>query len=147
MTWDTGYALSTSYPWLQVVKNEADGKQVTLEYEILAILEFNSTRKRMSLIVRAPDHKLLLFCKGAPHPLHCLLDLESRVLLAAGVFQLRVPLGRLNRRLYTDFLKSGVFYSVVTNALFICRVEMGVEASVYITKSAAIRILGAPRST
>ena len=41
----------------------------------------------------------------------------------------------------SDFLQSGVFYSVVTNALFICRVEKGVETSVYITEFAVIRIL------
>ena len=43
--------------------------------------------------------------------------------------------------LYSDFLESGVSYSVVTNALFICRVEKGVETSVYITEFAVIRIL------
>ncbi|KAI0820969.1 calcium transporting ATPase [Irpex lacteus] len=35
------------------------------EYEILNVCEFNSTRKRMSTIVRAPDGKLRIFCKGA----------------------------------------------------------------------------------
>ncbi|ODV89990.1 hypothetical protein CANCADRAFT_26222 [Tortispora caseinolytica NRRL Y-17796] len=37
-----------------------------IEFPILAILEFNSTRKRMSVIVRMPDTgKILLICKGA----------------------------------------------------------------------------------
>lgn len=31
----------------------------------LRVLEFNSTRKRMSVVVRSPDNKLLLICKGA----------------------------------------------------------------------------------
>lgn len=35
------------------------------EYEILNICEFNSTRKRMSTIVRGPDGKIKLYCKGA----------------------------------------------------------------------------------
>ena len=35
------------------------------EYTILNVLEFNSTRKRMSAIVRMPDNKIILFCKGA----------------------------------------------------------------------------------
>lgn len=35
------------------------------EYEILNICEFNSTRKRMSAIVRGPDGKIKIFCKGA----------------------------------------------------------------------------------
>lgn len=37
----------------------------SLEYEILNICEFNSTRKRMSTIARCPDGKIKLFCKGA----------------------------------------------------------------------------------
>jgi phospholipid-translocating ATPase len=36
------------------------------EYQILNTLEFNSTRKRMSAIVRMPeDNRIVLFCKGA----------------------------------------------------------------------------------
>lgn len=35
------------------------------EYKILNTLEFNSSRKRMSAIVRMPDGKIILFCKGA----------------------------------------------------------------------------------
>jgi phospholipid-translocating ATPase len=34
-------------------------------YEVLNTLEFNSTRKRMSAIIRMPDKKIMLFCKGA----------------------------------------------------------------------------------
>jgi len=34
-------------------------------YEILNILEFNSTRKRMSVVVRTPSNELKLFTKGA----------------------------------------------------------------------------------
>ncbi|KAI9702581.1 MAG: hypothetical protein M1836_001061 [Candelina mexicana] len=35
------------------------------EYELLAVCEFNSTRKRMSTIFRCPDGKIRLYCKGA----------------------------------------------------------------------------------
>ena len=35
------------------------------EYQVLNTLEFNSTRKRMSAILRMPDGKIILFCKGA----------------------------------------------------------------------------------
>ncbi|KAG2171504.1 hypothetical protein INT43_008230 [Umbelopsis isabellina] len=37
------------------------------EYELLNIIEFNSTRKRMSVIVRRPDpwNDIVLYCKGA----------------------------------------------------------------------------------
>ncbi|XP_053727636.1 phospholipid-transporting ATPase ID-like [Synchiropus splendidus] len=39
------------------------GKQRS--YELLAILDFNNVRKRMSVIVRSPEGKLSLYCKGA----------------------------------------------------------------------------------
>ena len=35
------------------------------EYEILQACKFNSTRKRMSSVVRGPDRRMRLFCKGA----------------------------------------------------------------------------------
>jgi len=35
------------------------------EYEILNVCEFNSTRKRMSVIVRGPDKRIKLYTKGA----------------------------------------------------------------------------------
>ncbi|KDQ53432.1 hypothetical protein JAAARDRAFT_137304 [Jaapia argillacea MUCL 33604] len=35
------------------------------EFEILNVCEFNSTRKRMSTVVRGPDGKVKLYCKGA----------------------------------------------------------------------------------
>ncbi|XP_072353195.1 phospholipid-transporting ATPase ID [Scyliorhinus torazame] len=34
-------------------------------YELLSILDFDNVRKRMSVIVRHPDKKLYLYCKGA----------------------------------------------------------------------------------
>lgn len=37
----------------------------TEEYEILNILEFNSSRKRMSVICRTPEGKIRIYCKGA----------------------------------------------------------------------------------
>ncbi|XP_073279408.1 putative phospholipid-transporting ATPase 9 [Primulina huaijiensis] len=48
--------------------NELDlvsGKRVERSYKLLNIIEFNSTRKRMSVIVRDEEGKLLLLCKGA----------------------------------------------------------------------------------
>lgn len=36
-----------------------------LEFELLAVNEFNSTRKRMSAIFRCPDGKIRCYCKGA----------------------------------------------------------------------------------
>ncbi|XP_076876494.1 phospholipid-transporting ATPase ID [Brachyhypopomus gauderio] len=34
-------------------------------YKLLAVLDFNNVRKRMSVIVRSPDGRLTLYCKGA----------------------------------------------------------------------------------
>uniref|UniRef100_A0AAV2IWW7 Phospholipid-transporting ATPase n=1 Tax=Knipowitschia caucasica TaxID=637954 RepID=A0AAV2IWW7_KNICA len=39
------------------------GHHVT--YELIAVLDFNNVRKRMSVIVRNPEGKTTLFCKGA----------------------------------------------------------------------------------
>eukprot|EP01042_Synura_sphagnicola_P004241 gene4241-5361_t len=36
-----------------------------LEYELLATIPFDSTRKRMSVVLRGPDKKVFLLCKGA----------------------------------------------------------------------------------
>ncbi|KAG7523913.1 phospholipid-transporting ATPase IB isoform X1 [Solea senegalensis] len=42
---------------------DARGKE--MRYELLNVLEFSSNRKRMSVVVRTPDRKLRLYCKGA----------------------------------------------------------------------------------
>ncbi|KAI3452964.1 hypothetical protein Pfo_009627 [Paulownia fortunei] len=45
--------------------NPVSGKRVERSYKLLNVLEFNSSRKRMSVIVRDEEGKLLLLCKGA----------------------------------------------------------------------------------
>eukprot|EP00743_Colponemidia_sp_Colp-15_P002993 GILK01003236.1.p1 GENE.GILK01003236.1~~GILK01003236.1.p1 ORF type:complete len:1259 (+),score=240.27 GILK01003236.1:51-3779(+) len=42
---------------------DMNGEQKT--YQILNVIEFTSDRKRMSVIVRTPDNKIKLLCKGA----------------------------------------------------------------------------------
>ncbi|XP_010329996.2 phospholipid-transporting ATPase FetA-like isoform X2 [Saimiri boliviensis] len=37
----------------------------TRVYQLLTILDFNNVRKRMSVIVRTPEDRIILFCKGA----------------------------------------------------------------------------------
>ncbi|XP_021849931.1 phospholipid-transporting ATPase 3 isoform X2 [Spinacia oleracea] len=44
---------------------EKMGKIDDVPYEILNVLEFNSTRKRQSVVCRCPDGRLILYCKGA----------------------------------------------------------------------------------
>ncbi|XP_063152014.1 phospholipid-transporting ATPase ID-like isoform X2 [Candoia aspera] len=49
-----------------------------LVYELLAILDFNNVRKRMSVVVRNPSGKLTLYCKGADTILYELLHPSCR---------------------------------------------------------------------
>lgn len=56
-----GYKFVARTPRTVII--EAGGKQ--LEYTLLAVCEFNSTRKRMSTIFRCPDGKVRCYCKGA----------------------------------------------------------------------------------
>jgi phospholipid-transporting ATPase len=44
---------------------ECTKKDVRAEYEVLNVCEFNSTRKRMSVVLRDPEGKIKLYCKGA----------------------------------------------------------------------------------
>ncbi|MCO5558594.1 hypothetical protein L7F22_012180 [Adiantum nelumboides] len=44
---------------------EKIGRVQDVEYEIMNVLEFNSTRKRQSVICRYPNGRLVLYCKGA----------------------------------------------------------------------------------
>ncbi|KAJ5770566.1 uncharacterized protein N7511_002617 [Penicillium nucicola] len=56
-----GYRFTNRRP--RSVIFEAEGQE--LEYELLAVCEFNSTRKRMSTIFRCPDGKVRIYTKGA----------------------------------------------------------------------------------
>ncbi|RQM08863.1 hypothetical protein DD237_000600 [Peronospora effusa] len=58
---DLGYVLSSrDGPMCHAV---IQGKPMS--FEILNVLEFNSDRKRMSVVVRFPDGSIVLYCKGA----------------------------------------------------------------------------------
>lgn len=56
-----GFEFHTRTP--KTITVTALGKE--LKYDILNVLEFNSTRKRMSVICRTPEGKILLYTKGA----------------------------------------------------------------------------------
>lgn len=60
---DLGYKFIIRKPNAVTIALEQSGKE--LEFELLNICEFNSTRKRMSAIFRVPDGSIKLFCKGA----------------------------------------------------------------------------------
>ena len=54
-----GYVFETRTPNYLVVNALGNIEK----YEVLHVLEFTSTRKRMSVIVRCPDGKIKLYCK------------------------------------------------------------------------------------
>lgn len=53
--------------------NGSDGATHEEVYDILDVIEFSSARKRMSVVVRMPDQRICLFCKGADSALVHLL--------------------------------------------------------------------------
>ncbi|KAJ7647596.1 aminophospholipid-transporting P-type ATPase, partial [Roridomyces roridus] len=56
-----GYQFHTRKPKSVFVNVQGE----SLQFDILNVCEFNSTRKRMSTVVRMPDGKIKIFCKGA----------------------------------------------------------------------------------
>ncbi|XP_067042057.1 phospholipid-transporting ATPase IA-like isoform X1 [Acropora muricata] len=56
-----GFSFNVRTP-LSVIINAMGQEEV---YEVLNVLEFNSTRKRMSVVIRTPEGKIKLYCKGA----------------------------------------------------------------------------------
>lgn len=46
------------------------------KYEVLNVIEFTSTRKRMSIIVKTPEGKIKIFCKGADSVIYERLSTE-----------------------------------------------------------------------
>ncbi|PNS18945.1 hypothetical protein CAC42_6040 [Sphaceloma murrayae] len=50
---------------LKTFPHGKDAEPVLEDYEILDVVEFSSKRKRMSVLVRFPDGRIAMFCKGA----------------------------------------------------------------------------------
>lgn len=63
---DLGYLL-IDRPTQSIVLQlqDLEGKTVRETYQILDVIEFSSKRKRMSIIIRMPDGRICIFCKGA----------------------------------------------------------------------------------
>jgi phospholipid-translocating ATPase len=63
---DLGYLLvERSSRFITLEVNNGDGPKTRQVFEILDVIEFSSKRKRMSIIVRCPDGRIWLVCKGA----------------------------------------------------------------------------------
>ncbi|CAK7274382.1 drs2 neo1 protein [Sporothrix epigloea] len=45
--------------------HQLDGSPITETYQVLDVIEFSSKRKRMSILIRMPDGRICILCKGA----------------------------------------------------------------------------------
>ncbi|KYO35829.1 hypothetical protein Y1Q_0024441 [Alligator mississippiensis] len=88
----------------------------TKTYQLLAILDFNNVRKRMSVIVRSPEGNLTLYCKGADTILYELLhpscgDLKEETtehlneFAGEGLRTLVVAFKNLEEKYFEDWIK------------------------------------------
>ncbi|KAM3133208.1 hypothetical protein pb186bvf_014636 [Paramecium bursaria] len=57
-----------------VMKLQCRQTKEILTYQIMQVIEFNSTRKRMSIILKDQSGKLILFCKGADNVILSMLE-------------------------------------------------------------------------
>ncbi|OJI98549.1 hypothetical protein ASPVEDRAFT_80191 [Aspergillus versicolor CBS 583.65] len=65
---ELGYLVHDRQPDTLTVRTFPNGPEaapVDEVYEIMDVIEFSSTRKRMSVVVRMPDRRICVFCKGA----------------------------------------------------------------------------------
>jgi phospholipid-translocating ATPase len=62
---DMGFLLNRDVHKITLNLPGLDGEMVSETYEILDVIEFSSKRKRMSIILRFPDGRICIICKGA----------------------------------------------------------------------------------
>ncbi|KAI8963107.1 phospholipid-translocating P-type ATPase [Daldinia sp. FL1419] len=63
---DLGYLLvDRPAQSIKLQHQNPEGGLLTETYEVLDVIEFSSKRKRMSIIIRMPDDRICVFCKGA----------------------------------------------------------------------------------
>jgi phospholipid-translocating ATPase len=63
---DLGYLLiDRPSQSIKLQVTDADGSLRTETYQVLDVIEFSSKRKRMSIVIRMPDGRICVFCKGA----------------------------------------------------------------------------------
>ena len=80
--------------YIKTYPNGPEGDSVTERYEILDVIEFSSARKRMSIIVRLPNGKICIFCKGADTTIMQLLRLAAMARQQAVEVERKVSLRR-----------------------------------------------------
>lgn len=78
---DLGYLILDRQPSSITIKTLPDGPTTSdlfcEKYEILDVVEFSSARRRMSIVVRMPDQRICVFCKGADTAMKRLLRLSK----------------------------------------------------------------------
>lgn len=64
---ELGYVVVERQPHSITIRKQGAGPEDDTDevYEILDVIEFSSSRKRMSIVVRLPDQRICIFCKGA----------------------------------------------------------------------------------
>ncbi|KAM5378242.1 hypothetical protein ACJA88_005976 [Fusarium oxysporum] len=62
---------------IKLEARDADGSLYTETYQVLDVIEFSSKRKRMSIIIRMPDGRICVFCKGADNVIMQRLKLSN----------------------------------------------------------------------
>ncbi|TRX89907.1 hypothetical protein FHL15_009179 [Xylaria flabelliformis] len=63
---------------------DQSGEPVVETYEVLKVIEFSSNRKRMSIVVRMPDRRICVICKGADNVIMSRLRLSELAAKTAG---------------------------------------------------------------
>ncbi|CAK7266012.1 drs2 neo1 protein [Sporothrix epigloea] len=69
--------------------HQLDGSPVTETYQILDVIEFSSKRKRMSILIRMPDGRICVLCKGADSVILPRLRLSHMALAKASAVEQR----------------------------------------------------------
>ncbi|CAI7618215.1 unnamed protein product [Penicillium glandicola] len=70
---ELGYLVVDRQSNTLTIRTQPDDSTSDEVYEIMDVIEFSSARKRMSVVVRMPDQRICLFCKGADTTLMRLL--------------------------------------------------------------------------
>ncbi|KAI9149554.1 putative phospholipid-transporting ATPase [Paramyrothecium foliicola] len=74
---DLGYLLIDRPAQSIKLQLTEDGSLRTETYQVLDVVEFSSKRKRMSIIIRMPDGRICVFCKGADNVIMSRLKLKD----------------------------------------------------------------------
>ncbi|KJR88558.1 phospholipid-translocating ATPase [Sporothrix schenckii 1099-18] len=69
--------------------HQLDGSSVTETYQVLDVIEFSSKRKRMTIVIRMPDGRICMFCKGADSVILPRLKLNHMALAKASAVERR----------------------------------------------------------